>query len=280
MTDVCPLCAGGPGHPLFEKGGQRYFRCGHCGFLYGRSEVNANFQPRLGDYEPAYRQYLDATAVDEVNHDATLAWVEQHAPLGAGNSLFDVGAGSGKFLRHVAARRLCRIAGLEPSAALFEAFNLGSLGVASQTLPAFAASYEGSPFDVVTVLDVIEHVEDPVPFARALNRITMAGGLVFLSTPDAGSAVARGLGRHWHHCNRYHFSLFDPATIARLGADAGFATLEVTHRGKRFTSGYLRDYVRDFLLPGRRSAAVGQPGNRVFSLNLYDIMSVVWRRLP
>jgi hypothetical protein len=84
VNDVCPLCAGGPGHSLFEKGGQRYFRCGHCGFCYGRSEVNANFQPRLDDYEPAYRQYLDATAVDEVNHDATLAWVEQHASLGSG----------------------------------------------------------------------------------------------------------------------------------------------------------------------------------------------------
>lgn len=248
--------------------------------VYGRSEVNPNFQARLDDYEPAYRQYLDTTEVDEVNHEATLAWLEQYVSLSAEISLLDVGAGSGKFLRHVAARRPCRVAGLEPSRALFEAFDLGSLGVTSQTLPEFAGSYAGRGFDIVTVLDVIEHVEDPVPFVRAVRTVTRPGGLIFLSTPDVGSGLARTLGRHWHHCNRYHFSLFDSVTIRRLGEENGFETLNVARRGKRFTSGYLLDYARDFLLPGRRSGSAVSWRRRVFSLNLYDIMSVVWRRTP
>jgi SAM-dependent methyltransferase len=276
----CPLCGDPAGQPLFEKGGHRYARCRRCGFQYGRSPVNANFPARLDDYEPAYRQYLETTAVDEANHDALLAWIERYATLTAATRVLDVGAGSGKWLRYLEARRPCRLSGLEPSAALFSGFDLDARGVLNQTLPAFAESHAGERFDVVTVLDVIEHVEEPLPFAQALAAVTRPGGLVFLSTPDAGSVVAGALGRYWHHRNRYHFSLFDRSTIRRLGADTGFETVAMTHRGKRFTAGYLRDYVRDFLLPGRALARSRRASRQVFSINLYDIMSAVWRRMP
>ena len=280
MSHSCPLCAGGPDIPTFEKGGQRYVRCAQCGFRFGRSETNANLQTRIEDFEPAYRQYLDPTAVDEANHDATLAWIEARVPLGPGVLVLDVGAGSGKFLRHLAARRQCRTAGLEPSTELHGPFGLHGLGILNQTLPEFAAAYAGTGFDIVTVLDVIEHVQSPVQFTRSLHAITRPGGLVFLTTPDVGSLLARMLGRRWHHYNRYHFSLFDRRSMAALARQGGFEVLELSHRAKRFTLGYLRDYVRDFVLTRAKPAGTPHRQNLVFSLNTYDIMSVVWTRKP
>ena len=143
MSESCPLCAGGPDMPMFEKTGQRYVRCAECGFRFSRSAANPNLEAGIEDFEPAYRQYLDGTAVDEVNHDATLAWIEARVPLDPGVLMLDVGAGSGKFLKYIAARRRCRTTGLEPSSALHGRFDLHRLGILNQTLPEFAANYRG-----------------------------------------------------------------------------------------------------------------------------------------
>ena len=276
---TCTLCGSMTAAPLFEKGGQRFFQCRRCRFRFGRSEANANFAQHFDDYEPAYRQYLGASPVDRANHEATVAWVERFVSVDdPAMALLDVGAGSGKFLAHLRARRRCRSTGVEPSSVLHRTFDLDCLGVANLTLPAFSES-SMQTFDVVTALDVIEHVAEPVEFAQALFRVTRPGGYVFLSTPDAGSLVARALGRHWHHYNRYHFSLFDSRAIVRLGRAAGFEAVELVHRGKRFPARYLQNYARDFLLPSRRrSRTTGEGGDWVLSLNLFDIMSVVWRR--
>lgn len=54
--------------------------------------------------------------------------------------------------------------------------------------------------DVVTALDVIEHVIDPIAFVRALHRILKVGGVAIITTPNArfvqhvADLVLRGRG--------------------------------------------------------------------------------------
>lgn len=275
----CQLCHGAATAALFTKGEQEFFKCTACGFQFSVSQENANLSQSFEHYEPAYRLYLEASPVDDVNHESTLSWLGRFVALDdPGVALLDVGTGSGKLLRYIRARRRCQTTGVEPSGALFRAFDLETLGVINSTLPLFAASARAA-YDVVTVLDVVEHVADPLEFAASLHAVTKPGGYVFLSTPDASSVVARTLGRHWHHYNRYHLSLFDSRSIARLAQASGFIASGVEHRGKRFPLRYLRRYLRDFLL----SAPLGSettlsPGGWTVSLNLFDIISVVWRK--
>lgn len=49
-------------------------------------------------------------------------------------------------------------------------------------------------YDVVTALDVIEHVPDPQSFLQKLVDLARPGGLVVLSTPNYSGLVARLLG--------------------------------------------------------------------------------------
>ncbi len=246
--------------------------------MFGQASANANFQQSLAGFEPAYRGYLETSAVDAANHGAVVDWIEAFTRLDAETTVLDVGAGSGKFLRFLASQRPCRASGVEPVAALHAGYDLGSLGVVPATLPEFAATYQGPGFDVVTVFDVIEHVPEPIPFARALAAVTRPGGVVFVSTPDPSALLARAMGRYWHHLNRYHFSLFDARSLDRLAKDTGFATVESSHRGKRFTLGYVRDYFSEFIMSAKRGASSSRADAATVTLNLYDVIWSVWRR--
>jgi 2-polyprenyl-3-methyl-5-hydroxy-6-metoxy-1,4-benzoquinol methylase len=260
--------------------GQRFWKCHGCSLVFARRQGNANFHESIDDFEPAYRQYLEEGPVDAANLGDTLAWIETHISLtNPGIRLLDVGAGSGKLVRHLRRVRPCVVSGIEPSAAIFQAYRLDTLKILPIGLPELAASSPGS-YDVVTALDVIEHVPDAVEFIQALAQVTKPGGFVFLSTPDASGPLAVLLGRHWHHYNAYHFSLYSTPTMAEAARRFGFRLVAVEHRAKRMSLDYLWNYAKDFLFV-RRSKSTGPPGNSMaISVNLRDILSVVLVREP
>jgi SAM-dependent methyltransferase len=279
MTPSCPLCASARARQMFEKAGHRYWRCPGCSLVFARGGSNANFRVSIDDYEPAYRQYLNDGPVDISNLDDVIAWIESHVSLGsAATRVLEVGVGSGKLVRRLRRMRPCAVDGIEPSGALFTAFGLGSLGIEAITLPE-VASRQPAAYDVVTVLDVLEHVPDAAEFVDALARVTKSGGFVFLSTPDTGGLLARLLGRAWHHYNVYHFSLYGRRAIAEAARRGGFRIVSLRHRAKRMSLGYLYNYAADFLLATRhRARALGRSGFTI-PINLADTISIVWQRM-
>jgi 2-polyprenyl-3-methyl-5-hydroxy-6-metoxy-1,4-benzoquinol methylase len=101
--------------------------------------------------------------------------------------LLDVGCLWGSFLGY-AHERGFDVTGIEPfgKAATYvkEVLKLN----ASQGTLRSAALPAGS-FDVVTILDVIEHMTDPVTELKEVYRVTKPGGLLIVSTPDVGSLI-------------------------------------------------------------------------------------------
>jgi 2-polyprenyl-3-methyl-5-hydroxy-6-metoxy-1,4-benzoquinol methylase len=276
---ACPLCAGDRTAAVFEKSGRQYWRCRTCTLLFARAATNANFQA-IDDFEPAYLQYLDDGPADVRNLDDIIGWIESHVSLRSPSCrLLDVGAGGGKLVRRLRQTRSCAVSALEPSATLFARYGLGALGVDPITLPELA-SRRPDPFDVVTVLDVVEHAPDAAGFLAALASVTRAGGYVFLSTPDAGSLLARLLGRRWHHCNPYHFSLYGRRAMLEAASRHGFAVVAAEHRPKRVPIDYLWNYARDFLFRLRPRSRDYHPSRITIPVSLGDILYVVWKRLP
>ena len=86
-------------------------------------------------------------------------------------------------------------------------------------------------FDVVTAFYVIEHVPDPLDFARRCAALLRPGGLLFLRYPDS-RPVARLLAaaRLGDAVDIYdapfHLSAFSPRAIERLLARAGLERIE------------------------------------------------------
>lgn len=84
------------------------------------------------------------------------------------------------------------------------------------------------PFDVINLSNVIEHVTDPVGVVKKAARSLRPGGLLILETPNCNSWDARRfVSGAWgsYHIPR-HFTFFNPTTLGKMGALAGFRILE------------------------------------------------------
>ena len=83
-------------------------------------------------------------------------------------------------------------------------------------------------FDVIFMLNLIEHVADPVAVLARMRGLLKPGGVIFLKTPNHDSLDARLFRNHsWGglHAPR-HWVIFTPASFARAAHSAGLAVAE------------------------------------------------------
>ncbi len=115
-----------------------------------------------------------------------LDWIAQQAPL-AGKQVLDVGCGGG-ILADAMARRGAQVLGIDLAAkslkvAQLHAMEAGTQGVRYREVSAEALAAEApGTFDVVTCMEMLEHVPDPASVVRACATLAKPGGWVFFST--------------------------------------------------------------------------------------------------
>mgnify|MGYP000285263008 CR=1 FL=1 len=115
-----------------------------------------------------------------------LQWIDQLASL-HGKTVLDVGCGGG-ILTEAMARRAAKVTGIDLASKPLGVARLHALesGVANVeyreiATEALAAESPGT-FDVVTCMEMLEHVPDPSAVVQACAHLTRPGGWVFFST--------------------------------------------------------------------------------------------------
>ncbi|MCI0567316.1 MAG: class I SAM-dependent methyltransferase [Acidobacteria bacterium] len=163
-------------------------------------------------------------------------------------TLVDVGAGIG--LMCLAAREEGLDAwGVEPSAWAVEVGRkVHGLNLLRGTFP--HPDLVGKRFDIITVIDVIEHLPEPLTLLREVHAALNPGGLAVVTTPNVRSLAARILGRRWWHYRMAHVGYFDRATMADALRRVGLA-LETSEPYVWFmTLGYLSTRLQRYLPVG------------------------------
>lgn len=183
---TCPVC-GGAARRRVDAGDFSLFACAACGCW----SSDALARGARTSFEPD--AYFENAGTDRARWEDLLVRARgSAAPL----RLLDVGCGRGDFLRFVAAREPeSRRSGIEPDAERAAAARAAD-PAATITTGTVAEALGALPgdFDLVTLWDVFEHLEDPASALGALAARLAPGGLVFLQTIHEDSVVPR-LGR-------------------------------------------------------------------------------------
>lgn len=157
--------------------------------------------------------------------------------LGSAATLLDVGAGYGYF-RRAADEAALSHEGIEIShyanQVSKELFGFSSF---EGDIGSFAAS-ESKAFDVITLWDVIEHVEDPEGTLRLLAGMLAEGGLIFLRTPSITATERRVFASRYHSFKPEHLYYFGPNSSTELFERAGFDVVFLTTES-HLLSGFL-----------------------------------------
>ena len=149
------------------------------------ANVDAN---EIAKFEELASQWWDKTSEFKPLHDINplrVGYIDQRAHL-SGKKVLDVGCGGG-ILSESMAQRGADVTGIDMGEAPLKVAKLHALesGVSvnyqQTTAEAFAAEHAGE-FDVVTCMEMLEHVPDPLSVVKACATLCKPGGHVFFST--------------------------------------------------------------------------------------------------
>lgn len=165
--------------------------------------------------------------------------------LASGARLLDVGSGYGYF-RKAAQQAGWQADGTEIShhAASIAKEDYGFETFVG-TLNDFSERGYCQPYDLLTMFDVIEHVDDPVALLRVAAELLKPGGICVIRTPNLLSIEAEVFKNHYHSLKREHLHYFSSASLCFAMECAGlipaFLTSE-SHLLKGFLGSALDSY--------------------------------------
>jgi SAM-dependent methyltransferase len=295
ITWSCPVCGGGESCPrwsvptdatesgvdasVFRPSAEQYghtagqvLRCTACG--HGSlAEV-----PAPADISDAYAAASDPVSLrEEAGQVETgrraMADIERFAEPGV---VCDLGCWTGSLLVAAEQRGWAGI-GIEPSEWASARGRDRGLDVRTGELdePGLAAA----SCRAVAMCDVLEHLVDPGSALEIAGALLEPGGVLYLTVPDAGSLLARLLGRRWWSVLPMHVQYFTRSSLRQLLSRHGFEVRVVRSHAKLFTARYYAERLGGYR-PGIGRAVVTAlerfgADDRLVAPNFHDRMAVL-----
>jgi SAM-dependent methyltransferase len=232
----CNLCGSRATRAYAVKFGLPLVSCRRCGLVYAEPRLTeADILKRYsadylyGDYLPVFHADRNGFDLDLVAGHYLLYLKLAGRVFAPGARLLDVGCGAGLFLK-AAETWGWDVEGVEISPAAAE-YAGTVLGLRIRNAKLEEADLPEASFDVVTLLDTLEHLGDPLGTLAEARRILRPGGWLILNTPDLRSASRLILGNAWAVLTPpEHLYGFTEGTLRRMLGRAGFEAVAVRNR--------------------------------------------------
>ena len=205
--------------------------------------TTANFDPaELAKFSALAHRWWDPTSEFRPLHEINplrLAHIERLAGGLGGKRIVDVGCGGGILAEAMAAKG-ATVTGIDLAekplkVAMLHRIETGSVvDYRLVSAEALAAEAPGA-FDIVTCMEMLEHVPDPPAIVQACAKLAAPGGLVFFSTINRNAKsflfaivgaeyVLNLLPKGTHEFARF----IRPSELARACRDAGLSVFDLT----------------------------------------------------
>jgi SAM-dependent methyltransferase len=239
----CILCAA-PQAPRHVFGAWQVMYCRRCQLgqlapLPSEGQLTALYGSR------AYYEGTDAVGYADYQADAPqiartfaakLARLTRRRSVRA---LAEIGCGPGYLLDVARAAGIAEVVGVDRNPWAVEQARRRGLEAHVGSLEALPP---GRAYDAVVMLDVLEHVPDPLPFLDAVRARLRPGGRILIMVPNIRSLLARLSGRRWVSFKiPEHVLYYSPRSIRLLLARAGLAATSVRAAGQYVTVAFALD---------------------------------------
>lgn len=237
--------------------------CRRCGLVYA--------SPRDAEVKNLYRKVVDNAYLESWQERAFT--FRRHLEIltrykaGTGD-LLDIGCYAGIFLNE-AKKYKYNATGVEPSE---WAADYARKKTGAQVLCASwdEASFLEDSFDIVTLWDVVEHLEDPSACFKKIHGWLRKDGIIALTTYNIKGWFPRLLGRSYPWLMRFHLYHFEPRTLSAMLLKNGLKPILVEPYLKTIS---LKYFLTRFGIKRR-----GKLFERVrFSFNTGDMFMVIAR---
>jgi 2-polyprenyl-3-methyl-5-hydroxy-6-metoxy-1,4-benzoquinol methylase len=149
----------------------------------------------------------------------------------------DIGCAEGSFVN--AGKRVgLDVRGIEPSHELVEwGINNHQLRITQGDYQTYI--YDDAPYDLVTLWDVIEHVESPSHLLEQMRRVIKEGGLLLINTPIIDSWQAKTMSKNWPFLLNVHTFYYSGRTLTEHCSKFGFQLVENRKYSQTLSLGFL-----------------------------------------
>jgi len=235
----CHICGNQNFSKYCEKDNHKLYRCVKCDFIFvyptpeNLSDIyKEDYFHDVGDQEFGYTNYDDDK--DSMKHVFEL-YLDRLEELVKNKNIFDVGCATGYFL-DIAKNKGWSTHGIEISDYAGETSRERGHDVVTGLLPDVGFSKK---MDAVTLWDVLEHVDNPKTYLRAVNKIMNKEGYLAINTVDTGSWWAKLTGKRWHLIvPPEHLNYYNKENLRLILEKTGFEMVDVKKMGKRFSLPY------------------------------------------
>ena len=223
----CPVCEKSETKPVFMKDGFRYVKCIGCGIVF----INPQFDETrlLARYRslPSQNYWVEVLQTGpQMQYDTkkfrnALQDIEKFVTPGR---ILDIGCSIGLFLK-LARERGWETYGVELNRkARSAAVKLHGLDVYGKPLDEL--NFENNFFDIITLWEVLEHLQEPRKILIQAHRILRKGGVLVILVPNLDSLAVRIM---WERAATFgwgHLWYFTPAALTKMLHSLGYKVFQ------------------------------------------------------
>jgi len=223
-TTACPACCGRLLRPLGSKDDYGMSQCSKCRVVFLDGQAGSQATAEL--YDHYYdRARFDLPAAAEASLERLAGSIE---PFRKTSRWLDVGYGEGGLLG-IAHRQGWHCYGTEVST---QALSYGQKQGWTVTNVEDDPRFPLAGFDVVTMIEFLEHVPAPDQFLLSAARWLRAGGLLYITTPNVNSLNRHALGLDWSIFSPpEHVTIWSARGLRHAVEKAGFKVRRVRTEG-------------------------------------------------